>query len=104
MGETLPFAQVVAVGQDGANEGRVLVRQEGVEGGDGRQPAVDSAGLEALVGLIGDKAVDVAECDFAGWTVPGKGRELEQVVAVVAPRARRWIAAAEPVDKRLDFG
>ena len=44
-------AQQVAVAQDGALEGGVLVGQEVVEGGDGGQAAVDGAAFEAALGL-----------------------------------------------------
>ena len=77
---------------------------EGIEGHDGCQAAVDRGGLEALVGLLGDEAVDVVKGDGAGRPVADAGCELLEVVAVIAPGAGLGVAAAHPIDEAFNLG
>ena len=86
-GQALALLQAVAAGQHGADQVRVLVGQEGVERGDGRQAAVDGRRLQPAGDLLGDKAVDVVKGDGLGWPVADDGDELLEVAAVVAPGA-----------------
>ena len=61
--QALRLAQVVAAGQDRANQVRIFVGKVGVQSDQDRgQAAVDGGGLEALAELLAaDETVDVAE-------------------------------------------
>ena len=89
-GQALALLEAVAVGQDRADEVGVFVGQEGVEGDDGGQAAVDGGGLKAAGRLGGDEAVDVMEGNVAGWAVAGKGGELGEVDSGNRARYGRW--------------
>jgi len=103
-GQALRLAEVVAVGKHRANQGGIIVGEEGVEGNDGCKAAVDGGGLKAPRFLGVHKAVDLAEGDRSGCHVSDLRGELAQVVVVVLPGAGVGVAPAHPVDELVDLG
>ena len=84
-GQAVGLAQEVAPDLDRAGDVVVVGGEEGVEGDDGGEVAVDGAGLEAQLEQGDDKVVDVLEGDGGGRDVAGDGAEAMENEAVIFP-------------------
>jgi hypothetical protein len=101
--QALGLPQVMAVRQHRANQICIVCGEENIECKHGRNAAVDRAGFEASFGLDGDEMVYVAMSDLFGIAIPDDLDELVQVIAIIPPGARLWIAAVHPIDEPFDF-
>ena len=92
------------LGEDRAHELAVLVGQEGIQRDDRGQAAIDCSGLEALFGLRGYEAVDVAKCELVEFAIAHEAREDAQIILVVSPCAGIRTPTANPMDEAFDLG
>src|SRR5262249_45357943 len=102
-GQALRLPQVMAAWVHRADQLLVPGSQEGIQGHDSGQTAVDGAGLEAPLALKSNKPVYVSEGNFPRWFVPDRCDEEAQVMAIAPPGAGTGVGAPPPVDERLVF-
>jgi hypothetical protein len=94
----------VAAGKDRTGQIIVLGHEEGVEGGDGSQAAVDGGRFETLLELLADESIYVLKSDVAWGMVANSLYKEAQITAIILPGMGVGTASAHPIDETVDLG